>query len=338
VTKLQVTDNADVVGIISCMKVILDSVRPVVEGAKSVRVNEDAIKRFCATVEAADLDESEYREETILRNISEEERIAFTFVYDTVNFSYWGDPKWTIQVGGKLYDGGAAMMMALKMAAQNDKSILSAEHLATMPKAELSKILRGNVVIPLFEERLDLLHTLGQTIAQKYDSSFGAVVKEAQYEAEGLVHLLAHEFPSIFDDKEDYQGDKVVFYKRAQLIPAHLYDLHRLGFIGIDVEGCDKLTAFADYKVPQLLRKFGILEYSSELAKKVDSLIELPSGCEEEVEIRAMTIWAIELATKEVKQRIPSATAAKVDGVFWFKGQYKSAADKPYHRTRTIWY
>lgn len=51
---------------------------------------------------------------------------------------------------------------------------------------------------------------------------------------------------------------------------------------------------FADYVVPAVLRHWGILTCSQALVKMVDSLQELPSGSEEEVELRACTITAVE--------------------------------------------
>ena len=95
----------------------------------------------------------------------------------------------------------------------------------------------------------------------------------------------------------------------------------------------DALTAFADYKIPQVLRELGILEYSTTLAQKVDSRIELAPGSEEEVEIRAGTIIAVE----DIRQATSgNLTAADIDHYLWLAGQRTHA--RPYHRTRTIAY
>ena len=51
---------------------------------------------------------------------------------------------------------------------------------------------------------------------------------------------------------------------------------------------------FADYRVPQILRELDILKYSEGLSKLVDSETELPYSSEYEVEIRALTIVAVE--------------------------------------------
>jgi hypothetical protein len=50
---------------------------------------------------------------------------------------------------------------------------------------------------------------------------------------------------------------------------------------------------FADYRVPQILNEYKILEYTKELQQTIENKVELCSGCEEEVEIRAATIIAV---------------------------------------------
>ncbi len=52
---------------------------------------------------------------------------------------------------------------------------------------------------------------------------------------------------------------------------------------------------FADYRVPQILRHLGIFEYKASLCDKIDNEEELPYSSEEEVEIRAATVIAVEM-------------------------------------------
>ncbi|KKS25888.1 MAG: hypothetical protein UU87_C0008G0005 [Parcubacteria group bacterium GW2011_GWA2_42_11] len=321
------------------MKAILDSIQPVIKNSKFVRIDEDAILKFSKQVEAKDMEDSEFGWETTLpKDVPEEKQIALPFVYNTVNFCYWGEPKWTIEINGKFHDGSAGMLRAVKNAIDNGFNLLDPEYLANISEEDLATILRGNVEIPLFQERLRLLRELGKNLLEKYSGSFTAVVKKAEGNATKMVELLVKDFPEVFNDTAVYHSGKVKFYKRVQLIPAHLFDLAKFGLVSIPLTGFNELTAFADYKVPQLLRKFGMLVYANGLAEKIDNKIEISSGGEEEIEIRANTIWAIEIATKILKEKFPQANAAKVDGIFWFKGQDKSPNDKPYHRTRTIWY
>lgn len=50
----------------------------------------------------------------------------------------------------------------------------------------------------------------------------------------------------------------------------------------------------ADYIVPAVLRQLGVLKYSSTLASIIDANSEIGPGSEEEVELRACSIYAVE--------------------------------------------
>lgn len=318
---------------------VLNSTKIIVENSKFVHINEQAISDFTKGVTGNEFEDSEFGPETILpKTATEEQQIALAFVYNSINFCYWGEPKWTVEIKGNFYDGSSGMLRAIKNAIENGFNLLNPKYLESLSENDLEKILKGNIKIPLFQERLNLLRELGKNLLEKYNGAFKNVVEKANGDAVKIVELLAQDFPKVFNDVADYHGQEVKFYKRAQLVPAHLSDLSRFGLISIPLSSYDELTAFADYKVPQLLRKFRILEYSIKLANKIDNKVEIPSGSDEEIEIRANTIWAIELATKILRKKFPQANAAKVDGIFWFKGQVKSPDDRPYHRTKTIWY
>jgi len=321
------------------MKSIIDSIKPVIKNSKFVHINEQCILDFAKNVTEKDFNESGFGSESALpKTSSEEEQIAKGFVISSINICYWGEPKWTVNIDGKFYDGGFGMLFSIKNAIKNGYGLLNPRYLKDLPEKDLAKIFKGNVEIPLFQERLRMLRELGKNTLEKYNGSFKKIVEQASGNATKIVELLAKDFPHVFNDVVNYHGHEVKFYKKAQLVPSHLFNIKKLGLISIPLNGYNELTAFADYKVPQLLRKFGILEYVDKLADKVDNKIEIESGSDEEIEIRANTVWAIELVTKILKKKFPHTNAAEVDGIFWSKGQTKSPDDKPYHRTRTIWY
>jgi hypothetical protein len=99
---------------------------------------------------------------------------------------------------------------------------------------------------------------------------------------------------------------------------------------------CDQLTAFADYRLPQVLRHLGGLEYSSSLAEVVDAGAILPAGSAPEVEIRACTIVACELLKRHLAER----TTADIDLGLWLMGQDLRTDPTllPHHRTPGQWY
>jgi len=97
------------------------------------------------------------------------------------------------------------------------------------------------------------------------------------------------------------------------------------------------LTAFADYKVPQILCNKGILQYSRELEGKIRRRELLKAGSEEEIEIRSATIWAVEYIKEELEKHGRKLFSCEIDWILWEKSQ-KLINVLPHHYTKTIYY
>jgi hypothetical protein len=86
----------------------------------------------------------------------------------------------------------------------------------------------------------------------------------------------------------------------------------------------------ADYQLPRILRHLGILEYSEELAHKVDNYIPIESGSKEELALRSATVIACDALS------IYAALPLQVmDSTLWVN---RNLADKPFHLTETTSY
>ena len=173
-------------------------------------------------------------------------------------------------------------------------------------------------------------------LVAKYGGAFSNAIETAGHGATRLAALLARDFSS-FDDVASYDGRDVRFYKRAQICVADLYGAFQGERWG-HFEDLAKLTAFADYKVPQILRHLGVLHYGPVLAQHVDAKHVLASGSPEEVEIRAATIWGVEYLRRALASRGIHMRAFELDWYLWNLSQDESTAMRPYHRTRTIYY
>lgn len=264
---------------------------------------------------------------------TDEEKLNFLLLFNALSFSYWGEPKWTIEYDGKSYDGSWGMIVALGRAVRTGIQLFNASFCSAISREDFASILIGTVEIPLFEERLRIMREIG-FVAES--TVFVELVNSANGEALVLLDLILKKFPS-FSDESVYQGRTVFFEKRAQLLVADIY--HLFGGTGYGaLRNTAQLTACADYKLPQILRKLGILRYAEDLAAKVDAKIELTHGPSEEVEIRACTIQAVELIKNEVCKRVPTMTSSAINDHLWLMTQEKFPDDKPYHRTRTTAY
>jgi hypothetical protein len=151
-----------------------------------------------------------------------------------------------------------------------------------------------------------------------------------------LALLLARDFSS-FADVAEWRGSRVPFLKRAQICVADLHAAFRGERWGAFAD-LDRLTAFADYKLPQLLRRFGVLTYAADLAQLIDAYTLIPAGSEAELAIRAATIWSVELLRRALAERGIQRPASAIDYRLWSESQAPDPAMRPYHRTVTTFY
>ena len=308
---------------------------PVIEENKFVTIDNEKIVEFSTNYTQNKVKHYTDASPVDISMMTKEDKLNFIIIFNSMNFCYWSDPgnaKWTVEYQDKSYDGAFGMITALGKAIENNIPILSPKYLSTITKDDLEEILRGNIQIPLFEERLRNLQQLGNVLIEKYEGKVSNLIEKADKDAIKLVDLFTTEF-SMFNDYSMYKENKVLFYKLAQLLT---YDIHHI-FNGEgygELKNINQLTAFADYKIPQSLRKAGILVYNKELEDKVDNKILIPQHSREEIEIRANAIWAIEL----IKSNLKGITSMEIDSYLWAQGQNKSSSDKPYHLTRTRFY
>lgn len=315
---------------------ILQSIKPVIKLSKFVRIKKANIETVCNSFNSQNIKYWMNSSPFNFSDLSNREKVNFIFVFNSINFCYWGEPKWTIEYKGKQYDGAWGLIGCLRRAIDKKIPILQAAYLAKINELELKEILQGNVIIPLFKKRLKILKENGKILDEKYKGDFANFLEKANKDSLNLLEMIVSSFSS-FDDSAVYKGYRVLFHKRAQLLISDIYRTFKGKNYG-ESKKIDQLTAFADYKIPQVLRKLDILEYSPKLALKIDNKIPILSGSEEEIEIRANTIWAIEIMKEKIKPKIPNITSMDIDSYLWLLGQNKSPKDKPYHLTRTIFY
>jgi hypothetical protein len=269
-------------------------------------------------------------------HLNDADKLNFLLVFNSTSFCYWGEPKWTVEYKGEKYDGSWAMVATIMRALDEGKPILDAKYRASISREDYQHILRGNVEIPLFEERWKITKAIASVLMERYDGDFGKFVKDANGDAHKLLEMIIGQLAA-FEDIASYKGKTIYFYKRAQLL---IEDINQVfGGEGYgDLINLDGFTACADYKLPQSLRKLGIISYSKNLKEKIDNLVQLPKGSPEEVEIRANTIWAVEMIKKELQMVGKSTSSMGINDHLWLMGQKKNSDDKPYHRTLTTAY
>ena len=94
-------------------------------------------------------------------------------------------------------------------------------------------------------------------------------------------------------------------------------------------------TAYADYRLPQVLRQLGVLEYDAKLANLIDNQNLFASGSEQEEILRASTVLACELLAENAGVR-----TTDVDCYLFLKTRDESFMQgiQPFHLVKTTHY
>jgi Potential Queuosine, Q, salvage protein family len=259
---------------------------------------------------------------------------GWTLLLSALNFSFWQDePRWRVADA----DGYMALAQALRRAYDAGVPLAQPAHWTRWSVADLAEVLRGDAggaaLPPMLAERHAVAAELGAWLVAAHSGSALLALHDASG-AYGLAQTLAATLRG-FRDVAEYRGRRVPLLKRAQ-IAAHDCGAALGALAPAGLRDRSGLTAFADYKLPQVLRGCGALVYAPSLAATVDARVELESGGEEEVEIRALTVMAVDLLVARLRAAGREVDAPLVDGMLWWRGQQLRA--QPYHRVRAIWY
>lgn len=329
----------------------------IAENAKDVKIVDEGVKKIANIIaEAAKsgkLDVASFKQNEVLpldKDLSTEQLANWVFLVDAINFSFWtpdGVPKYSVIYQGKKRTGYLAMVAAINRAIDEGKKIYDPKYYSKLVLDDMKEIFRSDTesTMPLFDERLRILKEIGNKLIDKYDGSFVNILKKAEGSALKLIDLVASEFPC-FHDTAIYNGKEVKIYKRVQILAADIWMLYRGNGFGAFVD-IDKLTIFADYRVPQAMVYFGALRYSDSLMTDLKKEKLFQSGDREEVEIRGCSIHAAELIVEETHKVLASwglstagVNSIKVDYYLWDYRMMNAEAlnDIPYHRVRCIYY
>ncbi|MGE3913205.1 MAG: queuosine salvage family protein [Chloroflexota bacterium] len=317
---------------------VLETTRRVVDRARSVRIDQESVDRLASRLAGQGVQAPEWR--VWPHWWDDSDRAAdYVLVLDALNFCFWAapsEPRWRVQYQGQSLDGYWALAASLHRAIQAGTPLLDAAYLASIDEAAVRTLFAGEAEIPLLADRVRNLREVGRGLLAA-GGSFAKLVRGAGGSGAALVADVVRRFPS-FDDIAAYDGEPVRFFKRAQILVSDLHGMYGGAGLGAFTD-MDTLTAFADYKIPQVLREVGILVYTDALADTIERQELIAPGDPREVEIRAATVWGCELLRQALAplRDGPPLRAFEVDWLLWSDAQGRTLS-RPYHRTRTIYY
>lgn len=322
---------------------VLESVIPVIDRSRDVHTHHEKIVEVANWMAYEELPIPDYVLPLGLGGGEPGETIDFiltTSCIDTAFTDFTNHVKFEVEYGGKKWSDSDALFACMKRALDAGIPLLDGRFLAQIKRSEMEQIFDANIELPMLDEKIEVWRQVGTTLVTKYGGRFRNFVTACSprlYDSgKGLVERLAAEFPR-FNDVSLYEGFTVKFYKLPQLAIWFLYcSLGKSG--GFPVEDLDKMTAFADYIVPVALRLHGMISYSRELERAVNTHQMIDRDSSWEIEIRAHCVYATALLAEEInKLREPGRKifVPQIDARLW---THFHTTPYPHHLTKTIMY
>ena len=305
---------------------IIDSCEYVMDNSRYVKINYDILDKFINSIEYKQLKNWLLYNPYNLLSMDIDEIINFLLIFESIDYSFWGDPKWSIEVNDSKKDGSDALLYIM-LSYVKTNGLFSFENISF---DEFKLLLSGNVEIPLLRERFNTIKYVCKIVNEKMNGNFYKSISRYTKDEE-LFEYIVSNF-ECFKDEREYEEQTIYFYKLAQLLTSDILHLReKLEKIEVDYSN---LIGCADYKIPQTLRALGIVEYNEELSEIVDSKKEIKPSSKYEVEIRASQIVVLNY----IKEHLNGISSMDInDYLFMYSKKVKNIA-KPYHLCRNTNY
>lgn len=298
----------------------------VVDNSKYVKINYAKLDEFISDIKYENLKNWLLFNPYNLLQLDIETIINFLLIFESIDYSFWGQPKWEINTEEGIKDGSDALLYVMIKYVKETRST----DFSNLTLNEFKELLKGNIDIPLLEERYRTIVNISRIVNEKMNGSFYKFIKDINLDTK-LFDTIINNFDS-FKDEREYNGKTIYFYKLAQLLTSDILHI-REKFENISVD-YSNLIGCADYKIPQTLRAIGIVEYNNELSRIVDQRNQLENSSEYEVEIRASQIVVIDYISNILIDTNPIDIN---DFLFVYSKKVKAIA-KPYHLCRNTNY
>lgn len=309
---------------------MLDKIRStckyVVDNSTYVKINYNKLDDFIKTIAPSNLKSWILYNPYNILELDIETLINFLLIFQSIDYSFWGQPKWKINTEEGIKDGSDALLYIMLKYVKETKNT----DFSTMTIEEFKKLLEGNIEIPLLQERYNTVYNISKTVSEQMNGSFYKYIKNVYTDTE-LFNIIISNFKS-FKDERTYKGKTIYLYKLAQLLTSDILHI-REEAEGIQVD-YSNLVGCSDYRIPQTLRALDILEYNEELSAIIDKQEPIEISSEYEVEIRSNQLVVIDYITN----KLDNAKSIDInDYLYMYSKKIKDIA-KPYHLCRNTNY
>ena len=146
---------------------MLDKIRSscqyVVDNSKYVKINYGKLDKFINNIDCNNLKNWLMHNPYDLLELDVETIINFLLVFESIVYSFWGQPKWMIDTEEGIKDGSDALLYVMLKYVKKTKST----DFSNISLNKFKKMLKGNVDIPLLEERYKTIVGISKIVNER---------------------------------------------------------------------------------------------------------------------------------------------------------------------------
>ncbi len=304
----------------------MDNIDFVVENSKDVTINEKNIDIILEDINVNDF--SHWSFFSFFDGIDERKKIIFAFILESMNFCFWLNYDWNCIEDSVVYSGTEMLYKKVKDLVIKYK--FDIEKLCNISIEDFYKSMGENGILPpMVDERYNSYKETLKVISKNdfFDKLYNI------YSDIELEKFISDNIVS-FCDKSYYLGRTIVFNKRCRLLINDLFLIS--DNIRKNIKNLNNLKGCADYSLPRYFREQKILKYSKRLNKIIEDEEKIPHGSTYEIEIRASTLYVIEIIRKKLSYRGIKLNSLELDNILWKLSRINKTS-KPHH-TISIYY
>lgn len=274
---------------------IVKSLLSIIDDLHFVKINKEHIPQLSSRI--AKLSHSDWRNDLIFFDDSWRSANLLA-MFSIISFCYWPG-EWHLKHNGKKLGGSYSLFLSMKKAVQRGEELFNASTMATLTLERFKSITKGEggIDIPLAKERCRLINLFGNVLIKSFGGTITNLLQSENNNANSIHEKLLSSFPFIRDEFI-VNGQTLKFYKKSQEIISLIYEQFQGRGIG-EISQMHDLSVSSDYKLPQILNGFGVLQYQSDTEKIISGKQKIDTGSLLALEIRAATVAIGEMISEE---------------------------------------
>ncbi len=296
-----------------------------------VTISPDAISQLADEWSGRSFPLPEWNYKGLPEGLSDDDWYNFCVVACSVLACIWppdGEQMWTTHYRGDDLDDAPAVFSCFSSRMTDGFDLSMFEGISG------HEFFAGTGTLQLVDEKWAQVRAVVARVQTRWDGSVANLVDESEHDAERVVSNLITTVPG-FDDAPRSPVGNLPFYKLARLATAMMSAGGSRPFTGLD-----RLPVYPDYMLPLVMRHFGILVYTPDLAEAIDTRQLVDRESPWELAIRWATVYSGDRLVEALQARGVEVTTPALDYALWESAVLGPEAGTmgEHHRTLTLAY